>query len=1432
MNQNNREPTDPLYIFSKPSIRSNSDDVSFCEINRESPLDHYYLKEKLKAKNELHLLATGECQIQKDSPIFKKNKEIHFPDPIFLKDDIEELGLNKQSRRFDQEILNSLDFQNELSAFVQSKQINSLKQEKTQSKSRKKNPILDTPQLPSELYQSHYHYLPPEFLSPLVMSSPKYAFKAVLKNDKNFVDQLTDLISKEKRPKLLSKFLSNRAFGFMSINLYQMAIKDCNTAISLDKYNTFSYYLKGIILLFGQKELTAINVWRSSLQLDFYDHYSLIMKHLIQDHNMRHSLYKLQSNIRDLIYFNEKYYPSKVYYSDDIQVGYKKLLDELPQEAVDHFDNIIRIDPHDEKSIIGRSIALYQKGDYISSSKGFSDLNAVKPLPPEYSKFYGLVNASLHYDKNAVENLSRTIQSNPTDYDSILLRAEVQIERGHYKMALHDLLSLPDDLRTDKVFVLIGECYAWMGKLQKTLDALRFVSPNYEDSSLYLCHFIVARDHCDYEEAMNCIKKAVCLNPSFNLLTIAGDYFYSNACFVEAASFYQMALENHRNSPSVLRSLAFALIHSGEELEGSKILKNIRKLPSGGEANYSNNLCPSLTSSLNTAGGGWTTNMDVKYMDQWIYDFGSIEVTRQDRIDARMDPFSPILKNDTTDYRFILHLMNVIDLPFELAVRDKIVDCGKGRVPFMRSKIFTSPQNKDANPDSNANSNPSSNINSELTNEASNSELKTKNSTSTPTPDTPNPDSKPNEAENSKSTTLPETINFGSKVSDGVKIYAEFEYTSSSSSSNSSTEDLHSSSLRFSRKKKKPIIEDAERLGMKCIPITYEVTQNIRIVRALGLSVLYLAHFMRSEMEKMLEVEHVDTQNSNSNSNSNFKELERPHFVISHWTKPFDAVRSILQIADFKVDVKWISQLAEASQQQCSIVSAPPPNECFGFWSREDDYKKNEKLMKEKENKEKKKDEDEEKTKISIDMKKDIESENKSNTENGTKKKKRKKKTTPSNPTDSSFSDVDINSPNSQSLNSPQTSQIHHHNHPHKKTKTKRKITTTSAPFKRPTRPYTGSPFEDQQVDSQSAPMYFIQSGTRLPPRFQHVSNAVFVKLAIAATAMVSDQHRSFSNSELNDISKSAKRLYRIVQKDISSVRKYDNGRTRLQAPTITLRYLGTLGYEVYVAPPLAPKHRMRYYLCIEDCWTELIKGGAQAILFNTAVEKRSSKGKNSTTSTTTTASSTSIAASSSLSKSGQVEGNDDEVVASITIDDKKEGEDDDDENVDVEEGISKRNKKNDAEDDVAVAVGGDDEKAENLDLDAGSASVIKKEEEDSSGGESASAKRRSHYRNQGQLAMIVMLLWMLHPFSCYSPEIGHVILHAHLLACSNEEVDKIDSVDELFIEQMVDPDIQKMRNLLNQFLQKRTKSSIRPESISYWDTQRSVRDIINLIGS
>lgn len=1253
MNQNNREPTDPLYVFSKSVINGGPNDITFYEVSHDSPLDHFYSKEKQKAKNELHLLTTGSGQIHRDSPILKRKKELYFPDPLFMKEDLNELGLTKQSRRFEQEILNSLDFQNELSAFVQSKQIGQMKQEKPQNKARKKNPNLDIAQIPSDLYPSYYHYLPQEYQSPLFMSSPKYSFKAVLKGDKNFVSQLTELIAKEKRPKLLSRYLSNRAFGFMSNCLYQMAKNDCNTSIASDKYNTFAYYLKGAILLFELKELNAINVWRSSLHLDYYDRYSLLMKHLIQDHNIRHTLFRLQNNIRDFISFTEKYNASIIYYSDDIQIGYSKLSKGFVKEAIEQFENILRVKPFDEKANIGHSIALYQKGEYILASKGFSDLSSIKSLPPEYSKFYGIVNASLHYDKNAVDNLSNSIQNNPTDYQSLLLRAETQIERGHYKMAIHDLLNLPDNLRTDKVFVLMAECYSWMGKLQKTLDALRFVSPSYEDSSLYLCHFIVARDHCDYEEAMSCIKKAVCLNPSFNLLKIAGDYFYSNAYFDDAVSFYQMALQARQNSPMVLRNLAFALIHSGNEMEGAKILKNIGKNTSGGDLNFANNLCPSPTSTLNAAGGGWATDMNVKYLDQWIYDFGNIEVTRHDIIESRMNPFSPLLKSDSTDYRFILHLMNIIDMPFELALRDKIVDCGKGRMPFNRNKI-----------------------------------------------------------------TIP-NANSGSKTEEGK--------TSKDSSTSNEKDDV----ILIPKKKKEPIVEDAEKLGMKCNPNTYEVTQNIRVIRALGLSVLYLAHFMRNEMEKMIDVEKAETA----------EDAPPPRFVISHWTKPFDIIRSILQIADFKLDVKWISTLSSSMVGPTSVVSSPPPNECFGFRSRESENAKDE-------------------------------------VKNETKEEKKK--------TDE---------------------KDNHHSH---KRKIKRKVATTPAPFKRPIRPYTGNPFEEQIVDSQCAPMYFIQSGIRLPPRFQHISNTVFVKLAIAATTMVSDQHRNFSNSELSEISKSAKRLYRIVQKDISSVRKYDNGRTRLQAPTITLRYLGALGYEVYVSPPLTPKHRMRYYICIEDCWTELIKGGAQAILFNSTVNEIQATKTNENVES---------------NKSGENKN---------AKKNKKENQNKKDSSAKSDQQTNGNENENTSDDKKSTT---SNEKSTNENEKNKPENSKKKEKptastKSSNGDESANSKRRSHYRNQGQLAMIVMLIWMLHPFSCYSPEIGHIILHAHLLASSNEEIDKIDSVNEMFIEQMVDPDIQKMRNVLNQILMKRTKSTVRPESLSFWDSQRSLRDIMNLIGS
>lgn len=1226
--KNVREPTDPMYIFSNQpaSLRDTTDDASFYEVNRESPIDHYYRKEKLKAKSELHILTSGSGPISKDNPILNAKKEIYFPDPLYMKEDIQDLGLNKQSHRFDQAILNSFEIQNELSAIVQAKQINQTP-EKPQSKARKKNPTLNIDPLPTGLFQSYYKSLPPDYLASLFMSSPKYAFKAILKGDKRFISQLTDLINKEKRYKFLSKYLSNRSFGFLSLGLYRLAVNDCVTAISIDKYNTFAYYIKGIILLFEKKELNAINVWRTSLQLDYYDHFSLIMKHLIQDHNMRHTLYSLKGNNRELVYFNEKYYTSKIFTSDDVQIGFKKLDEKKFTESLNQFNNVLQVKPQDEESIIGRSITLYGNGDYISATKCLSEIQSIKQVNPEYSKFFGLGFAALHYDTNAVINLSNSIQSNPIDYDSILLRAEIQIERGQYKRALHDLLSLPDNTRTDKVFVLMAECYAWMGKLQKTLDTLRCVSPIYEDSSLYLCHYIVARDHCDYKEAINCIKKAICLNPTFTLIKIAADYFYSNACFLEASSFYQMALEVRRNSPSVLRSLAFSLIHNGNEMEGAKILKNIGKIASGGDSNFSNNLCPSPTSNLNSVNGGWANNMNINYLDQWIYDFGKVEVTRLSRIESRMNPFAPLLKSDKTDYRFILHLMNIIDMPFELAVRDKIVDCGKGRMPFNRNKIVI--------PNSNSNSSTTINLNSN--------------------------------SEDSKK---------AKKDKENVNIEAS-------------------------------IVNDAEKLGMKCIPITYEVTQNIRVIRALGLAVLYLAHFMRSEMNKMIEIE-----NQSLKVDSDDEKIQTPNFVISHWTKPFDDIRAILQIADFQIDVKWISCLASAMQHPASVVSSPPPNECFGFVSRNIGTKPSEESQQ-------------------------GSTDEKSNTNQQSGDNNSEPSTNPLNSTqipesNSTSEQTDTDNNNDNNNDNPEAKKEK------KRKKIKKKVIAAPAPFKRQLRPYTGSPFEDQFVDTQVAPCYFIQNGVRRPPRFQHISKSVFEKLAYTAKLMVSDQHRK--SIEFEGISKSAKYLYQAVQKDITLKWKYDTGKTLLLAPTLSLKYLGALGYEVYVAPPLLPKYRMRYYMVIEDCWTELIKGGSLQIHL-------------------------------SQTKQNQANNNND----------------------------SSNNNNNNTS--------GDNSFIESPDSEV-------------------------QYRNQGQLTMMLLMLWMLHPFSFYSPEVGHIVLHAYVLACSNEEIEKIDQVDELFITQMVNPDRQKLRSIINNALKNRTKSSINPESLSFWDDQKSLRDVMNLIGS
>jgi tetratricopeptide (TPR) repeat protein len=82
-----------------------------------------------------------------------------------------------------------------------------------------------------------------------------------------------------------------------------------------------------------------------------------------------------------------------------------------------------------------------------------------------------------------------------------------------------------------------------------------------------------------------------------------------------------------------------------------------------------------------------------------------------------------------------------------------------------------------------------------------------------------------------------------------------------------------------------------------------------------------------------------------------------------------------------------------------------------------------------------------------------------------------------------------------------------------------------------------------------------------------------------------------------------------------------------------------------------------------------------------------------------------------------------------------------------------------------------------------------------------------------------VELIWLLHPLTKYSAECGHAIWHAYVLALKDLELEPIvDGESEIFMKQMVHPNMDSMKKIYRESIAKKsTKSNVKSESIDFW---------------
>lgn len=98
-------------------------------------------------------------------------------------------------------------------------------------------------------------------------------------------------------------------------------------------------------------------------------------------------------------------------------------------------------------------------------------------------------------------------------------------------------------------------------------------------------------------------------------------------------------------------------------------------------------------------------------------------------------------------------------------------------------------------------------------------------------------------------------------------------------------------------------------------------------------------------------------------------------------------------------------------------------------------------------------------------------------------------------------------------------------------------------------------------------------------------------------------------------------------------------------------------------------------------------------------------------------------------------------------------------------------------------------------------------------------------------LSLFILLIWIIQPLSDYSYEIGLIILHSYYLYRKKLELNKFMNGNDLFISQLINPDIDNMNNTINDFVKNNNQaSSVKETSLSYWDNELPISHVLDLI--
>lgn len=377
---------------------------------------------------------------------------------------------------------------------------------------------------------------------------------------------------------IIVESLINRSLAYLSLQMTKNALEDATKAIEHDQYASPAYFIIGLSYLWNGNEENAISHWRIGLDQTKEFSFYTIMTALINSLNFRAQLFKMRFNVNQVLDLIDDFANPRFPTESDIQDAFTELRNSSYESAIEHFSMIINVNPQNHYAYKGRGVAYCMTGEY---NKSIMDLTtAIEKTPNNFQldtvKVRAIAYAATGNITSALFDLNKYLVIVPEDNEVKIEVAKLHMKRKTYLAAHKLFITIPESefMKNEDSLLAFAECLYAVGELDNALLILSRVKKIRNHKYHYLS-YLINRDLNDIEKAEDEIIEAVRLVPTFFLNRTAADFFCDIGEVEKSIEYYKEALQQCPYDAETHLFYAYALFEIGKLGESALMLQEL-----------------------------------------------------------------------------------------------------------------------------------------------------------------------------------------------------------------------------------------------------------------------------------------------------------------------------------------------------------------------------------------------------------------------------------------------------------------------------------------------------------------------------------------------------------------------------------------------------------------------------------------------------------------------------------------------------------------------------------------------------------------------------------------------------------------------------------------------------------------------------------------